>query len=563
MNEQMNCKIKYVDGHIHYTCVQEVNYGEFTKLTLQEPLNYPEIEYIDFDTERSKANAGESGYYCIIQGRGNSDSALCYFKDRGNTEYIGPSPYMPFIGVKTEKKCYLGVVTGMSERISQIVTIQDGIYRNFVRFHIDCENIYTPIEMYIYNLDNNAGYSEMAKTYRNHQIKYNGFKPIKERLTPELTYAAESLYVRIRQAWKPVPCTILEQTLENEPPVHVACTFKQVCEIMDMYKEKGIEKAEFCLVGWNISGHDGRWPQILPVEPALGGEEELKNLITHAEKLGYLVSCHTNCTDAYSIAENFGLDDIARTKDSKCSIEAERWAGGRTYNVCPQKALNNAKALFPDVRKLGFRGTHYVDVITATPPRNCYHPDHPINDKQGASLLSDLLSYSRELFGASGSEAGYDYSLAGCDYVLYASFGKHRHRSVADKYIPLWQLIYNGIIISNPYASTVNAITSDNPDDILKAIEYNGRPAIYYYAKFVSDGSNWIGKGDFTYEYNEDCAVAAKKYYDIYKELSFLQYEFMEKHEEISPKVYQITYSNGSIVTVDYNQKQYSLVKGA
>ncbi len=562
MNSRLNCKIKYVTGSIGYTSVLESDCGSYTKLTLPQDINYKEIEYIDFDTERSAAKVGEEGYYCIVQGRGNSDSALCFFKDRGDVEYVGPAPYMPFIGVKTERSCYLGVVTGMSERISQVVTIKDGIYRNYVRFHIDCENLYTPVEMYIYHLDLCADYNDMAKAYRNHQMIYNGFVPIKERLTPELNYAAESLYVRIRQAWKPVPCTILEQTVENEPPVHVACTFQQVMEIMDMYQAKGVEKAEFCLVGWNIRGHDGRWPQILPVEPALGGEDGLKELIAHAESLGYLVSCHTNCTDAYSIAENFNHSDLAQTKARNCSIEAERWAGGRTYNLCPQKALDNAKSLFPDVRKLGFRGTHYVDVITATPPRSCYHPEHPVNEKEGAALLSHLLEYSRQLFGASGSEAGFDYSLSGCDYVLYASFGQQRHRIIADQYVPLWQLIYNGIIISNPYASTVNAITSDNPDDLLKAIEYNGRPAIYYYAKFVSDGSNWIGKGDFTYEYKEACAEAAKRWYDIYKELSYLQYEFMERHEEVAPDVFRVTYSDGSVITVDYQQKKYTLERG-
>ena len=44
-------------------------------------------------------------------------------------------------------------------------------------------------------------------------------------------------------------------------------------------KNAGIDKAELCLVGWNVRGHDGRWPQAFPVEPALGGEEELHWLI--------------------------------------------------------------------------------------------------------------------------------------------------------------------------------------------------------------------------------------------------------------------------------------------
>ncbi|MBQ4159669.1 MAG: hypothetical protein IJD83_01945, partial [Clostridia bacterium] len=70
-------------------------------------------------------------------------------------------------------------------------------------------------------------------------------------------------------AWKPVPCTIAEQTPENEPDVHVACTFDDVIKVMEAYKKAGVSKAEFCLVGWNMKGHDGRWPQILPVEESI------------------------------------------------------------------------------------------------------------------------------------------------------------------------------------------------------------------------------------------------------------------------------------------------------
>lgn len=89
--------------------------------------------------------------------------------------------------------------------------------------------------------------------------------------------ASNSIEVRVRQGWKPVPSPVENQTPETEPPVHAACTFDRVCDIVDEFKKHGIPEAEFCLVGWNIGGHDGRFPQIFPVEPKLGGAENLKN----------------------------------------------------------------------------------------------------------------------------------------------------------------------------------------------------------------------------------------------------------------------------------------------
>ena len=61
------------------------------------------------------------------------------------------------------------------------------------------------------------------------------------------------------------------------------------------------------MVGWNKSGHDGRWPQAFPVEEKLGGEEGLREAILHANKLGYYIAAHTNSSDAYTIADNFDV----------------------------------------------------------------------------------------------------------------------------------------------------------------------------------------------------------------------------------------------------------------
>lgn len=200
--------------------------------------------------------------------------------------------------------------------------------------------------------------------------------------------------------------------------MHVACTFKDVEDIIHAYKAAGIEKVEFCLVGWNIKGHDGRWPQILPVEESLGGEEGLRSLIKTANDAGYRVVCHTNSTDAYSIADNFDLYNIARTRNGNVSIETTYWAGGR--------------------------------------------------------------------------------------------------------------------------------------------------PAVYYYSKFVSNGKDWMGDTDFTVASPEKIqrdTNALKMQMDQYNELQYLQYEFMENHEKIADNVYQITYSDGSVVMVDYNEMKYTLKK--
>ena len=50
-----------------------------------------------------------------------------------------------------------------------------------------------------------------------------------------------------------------------------------------------------------------------------------------------------------------------------------------------------------------------------------------------------------------------------------------------------------------------------------------------------------------------------KEHKDLYEKLVNLQFEFMEKHEEISDGVFEITYSNGTVITVDYNKNEYTV----
>lgn len=69
---------------------------------------------------------------------------------------------------------------------------------------------------------------------------------------------------------------------------------------------------------------------------------------------------------------------------------------------------------------------------------------------------------------------------------------------IIDEYIPLWRIIFHGTVLSCPSASAVNTVFNDDPDAMLKTIEYGGRPAIYYYSRFKTGGNDWIGAGDFT-----------------------------------------------------------------
>ena len=568
----MNYRIVGLDQSIAIAaCGRTQIKKDIWELTVPMVLDYKQIERIEIPLTQEEMKAGDEGFFLVPQAWGGKNRSkawgLGFFNEKEEGEYIIRQCVMPVFGFSHCGKNVMAIVTGMSGDCGLKIGYKDGNYTYEVCILIDGRVPYEQIKLEIHYLEKEkVTYSDFAREYRSYQLSH-GFVSIKDRLNEDLKYSVDSMNIRIRMAWKPVPCKILEQTPENEPDVHVACNFEDVIKIMKAYKVCGIERAEICLVGWNMKGHDGRWPQILPVEETLGGEAGLKKVIACAKELGYSIAGHTNSTDAYSISELFDFNDIAINRQGKYSVEAETWGGGRTYNICPKRAYEISMETLPEVAKLGFRGMHYIDVITCTPERECLNEAHPVNKRESGEYFDKLFLECRKMFGTIGSEGPFEHSLKNCDYALYVSFADHTnesecHHPLCDRVIPFWQLVYHGIVVSNPYSRTVNPNISSTKADWLKVVEYGGKPQLYYYAGFKSDGTNWIGKGDFYCRSDEEILEDAKKIrglYDRYEKLRHLQYEFMEEHEEISDNVFRTVYSNGEAVIVDYNREVYWL----
>ena len=524
------------------------------------------VEYIDFFADEFCAKSGDDGYY-VIADFDKKGSRLCLFNEKPDSERIFKQSLMPMFGVKKADKSTLVIVEGLKHEFSIVAGVKNGKYYIYPRFYLNGNSPYEDIQINVITLDKDATYSDMAVKYRNYQLSKGACAPLLEKIKgrKELAYAVNAPEIRIRMGWKPAPPTVLEQTPENEPEMKVACTFDRVCDLIDEMKRQGIDKAQICLVGWNKSGHDGRWPQIFPVEEKLGGEERLKHLISYAQKNGYQIVCHTNITECYSIADTFSEDIVVKNKDGSLSVNELAWSGGRAYNLCPVKALEFVKEYLPKVKQLGFNGLHYIDVMTVVPLRWCYDKNHPVNPKETLEIYNEIMGICHNLFGGFASEGCFDFAAKYLDYGLYVSWPAVED-IMADKVIPFWQIVYHGILSYNSTTDTVN-YPIKNIKNKLTVVEDGSRPSFYLYSKFL-EGSNqddWLGKEDLLCDTDEQLKYTVSKIkeaYQEYKQLMHLQTEFIENHRETSNNVFDIKYSDGSVITVDYNKKTYKIEKG-
>ena len=96
-----------------------------------------------------------------------------------------------------------------------VMDIKNGKYEFSLKYVADKQGAYEKPSFEMHLLEGgHCRYVEMAKIYRNYRLSRD-LKPIKERLNPELEYAAESMLVRIRNGWKPAPCEIVPDEMES------------------------------------------------------------------------------------------------------------------------------------------------------------------------------------------------------------------------------------------------------------------------------------------------------------------------------------------------------------
>lgn len=520
------------------------------------------------------AETGQQGYFVVPSVESNGNATQVFFHERPDAEERFAFNSLPVFVVCHEEQGMLAIVTGMRYEYELVVGIKNGRYYMYPHFKIQQDELQTDIEIHLISLQGqDASWQGAARAYRQFQLERGVCRPLSERMKEQavLSEALRGPEVRIRLAWKPVPSPVPEQTEENEPPIHVSITFEQCEKIIEEFHAQGIEHAEFCLVGWNKSGHDGRFPDLFPVEPKLGGEDALRRLIDKAKSYGYLITGHTNLTDSYKIAKRWKYENCLIDKDGTLH-QCGNWGGGNSYYLCPQKAYEAyATQDFVDLKALGFRGLHYLDVLTIVPPTRCYSHEHPLTFEDCAQWRSKTLELARESIGGSASEGAWDFSVGSFDYSLYTIYHRNGEKTYifADHFVPFYHIAYHGILLYNTFCDTVNSAIKPDKSLTLLNFLYGGRPLAYFNAKFLSQGANWMGNDDLTFNTLEQLSsqvALLKKEYDEYTKLMYLQTEFLDDFQELIPStLFQVVYSCGeryifnlSGTQQEYAGKQYS-----
>ena len=514
-------------------------------------------KWIDIIADESYAKKGEKGFFVL------GDGAYGEFT-QDNGEYTPHFCHMPIFGMKSAKGTFVGIIKGLQHEQIQLAQSNNGVYSVFPRYRFDRTNFapYEDIVIDFYKLPQDAGYNDMAKVYRDYQLKRGEVKLLRERIkgNPALEYTAKSIYVRVKHCAKNSKFSNPEhhaQSLKKEAPLSVWFTFDDMIDIMRRMKAMGMDDVEVCSVGWTIRGQDGRFPQYFPVEPAIGGEEKFREAIKVAKDLGYHINCHINQMAMFYVSDRWNANDVAKHFDGMMFKDYFQ-GGGMAFRPCWKRLYEQwVKDDFPRMKDLGLNGIMHVDVTSMIPSYECHDPKHKMNKKQMAEYMNKVNAYAQEIFGGFASEGCMDHVAKHLDFGLYLwaypPWEGHAKR-LATRYVPFWHLVYHGIIISNPYYCTIDPNYEkeyarsgqpkaydylDNPQKRwLKVIEFSGRPTFYY----------------LTYKNLKPM----KQAYDEFQKLKYLQLQLMTNHKEIAKDVFVTTFEYGDEIVVNYTDKPFT-----
>jgi Family of unknown function (DUF5696) len=523
---------------------------------------------------------GDEGHLVIAQQSG----ALCNFRDKKPAQHWVPvyqnfsNCPMPLFGVVRGRSAMAGIITGGQFDARVCISVNWGAQRQYamdpsftLRSFPEETRLPDDVRVEYHFLPGaEANWPGIGRCYRQHNFAHRGIRPLRARAaaSPALAYSAGAMEVRIRLGVKPVPCEVKEQTPETEPPMRVFCDFARVRDILDEFHRQGIAHSEFCLVGWNRGGHDGRFPQLFPVEPKLGGEAELRKTIQHGQSLGYQMVAHDCYYDAYRISEDWNEEFLCKDRNGK-SRKGGAWGGGQSYNTCLLRAYELfAKRNMPQTRALGFQGLHYSDVLSIIGPHPCYDPRHPQTCRQDAEAVTKILALAQKTFGGSQSEGSLDFTAPALDRLLYIDADKWSpltKKPYVDAEIPLYETVYHGVLLYSLSTDTVNSQPGEAV--YLRSIEYGATPLTYFYGHFVLDASkNWLGKRDYHYDDAaslKQIVTGLRRVSDDVERLKHLQMEFIEDHRQLADEVFETLYGTGQRVVVNYREQPYPLPSGA
>jgi hypothetical protein len=173
--------------------------------------------------------------------------------------------------------------------------------------------------------------------------------------------------------------------------------FSTVNSQLQSLHNAGVSNLWVLVHNWQNAGYDNQYPNVLPANPALGGDSGLTNVSHTVAVSGYLFGLHENYVDFYPNAAAWNPTACALNSDG--SLKAA-WSNATThvqsYEMKPTLAANYLTNFAPQIHSNYLTTACFLDVHSAVNPSD--KVDYDAATTNAASFGETLARY-RALYG--------------------------------------------------------------------------------------------------------------------------------------------------------------------
>jgi hypothetical protein len=240
--------------------------------------------------------------------------------------------------------------------------------------------------------------------------------------------------------------------------------------------------------------------------------------------------------------------------------------------LCDKQTLPYARErVGEELTRIPYR-SRFIDTTTASPWRECYHPDHPMTRTESRYYKMELLRLiSEEFHLVTGSETGHDAAVPYTHYFEgMLSLGPYRVPDAGRNMIqvvdevpeqvakfqlghayrlPLWELVYHDCLVAQWYWGDYN---NKLPALWVKRDLFNllyGTPPMFMFTKESWEKS----KTRFVESYQTVCPTVRKVGY-----AEMLEHRYLSSDRAVQ----QTRFGDGTVITVNFGDRPHTLEGG-
>jgi hypothetical protein len=477
---------------------------------------------------------------------------------------------MPVFGAKTNDAAYLAVIEGDSSFISSIHT---GVMRRNNRYfknaaiftYRDVGRVFlrdsqttvstsytipAPITAtvpmtvrYLLLEGSDIRYTDMAFAYRDYLERTGVF-------TELLTGTAKSAHLTLVGAVEK-PSSFLGIPTDREITL---TTFKQAEEIVAALNDAGTGPFTIFYKGAQAGGFNSQWTRNFKFNSSLGGERGWNSLAANLQNNGDELFLIGEILQIYRTGRGFSASrDAARTTGNGLNFQYDYFIQDGTRNNYARRWHLLSPELWNDAFAQVREQPHMSAADAGRLVYSDYNQNNPVfRDRTGPALVAALnnggdnnlaLSYGNEYVWAL-SPVLYDVPLGASGYFLQSGE------------VPFYQLVIHGYI---EYSGSAMNLSPDKQLSLLRSVEYGALPHYFgIYAK-SAELNRSILEGMFAACYLDWLDIAAEQAAQIKDLYTLIHGQRMSGHEQIAENIFRTTYENGTVVTVDYGARAFTV----